>query len=200
MFCVSIAALLLLGGCGPYEAESGQALMLMAPLITFVGAVVAFFYARAWEPLVGPVSFCFRPSTIVAGLQVLACAGLESAVFRTDGIVFFSFWLVGSSYLALQLLMLRFALRPRQRRRYSQLSLCPWLLLYPPALYLAYFGSSTAELGAFPGFLWILPGYFGILTGVIGAILLIELIIRRRLLAKRLREQLPKVPTARIHN
>ncbi len=179
--------------------ESGQAVLLAAPIITLAGALVSAGYVKLWQPLVASLHFDWRPTLVTLVVFSVFCVGI---VFYPPGSgewVGAALWFVGTSYLALQLVVLRITLRFAARKRYSLLSLSPWIVLYLPAVILAYAGSTTEELGAFPGLLWTIPGYGGLVLAPIAFVLLIEALLRRKHLADRLRkEQLPRpLPEAR---
>ncbi len=197
---VASVALLLLGGCGPTEMESGQAVLLMAPLITAIGALFASGYVHLWRSLADDLHFRWRPSLVVIVLQLIACVGIPFMPHLEVDWLGYALWFVGTSYLTLQFLVIRVSVIRRIRRYYSSLSITPWLVLYPPALYLAYLGSDQEELQVFPGMLWTAPGYAGLSTGFLLVVFLVEVALRRGRQAARLRKaSLPApLPQARV--
>lgn len=197
---ITLGAALLLGGCGPTEMEAGQAVLMTAPVATLIGALFASGFATLWQPLAPGVRFDVRPSAGLIGLQLLVCLGIPfTGAAEADWLVA-GLWFAGTSYLTLQCICLRLALISGLRRHYTRLSLAPWLLLYGQALWLGYLGSNTAEAEGIAVVLWILPGYLGLVTGPLLVILLVEVTIRRKRLADRIRETaLPRpLPEARI--
>lgn len=190
---------LLCCGCGPTEMESGQAVLLAAPFITLVGALLAAGFAKLWRPLIDGLSFRWRTTTIALCVQSLLCLGIMFFPPGSGEWVGFAMVFVGASYLTVQLVAMRIALSEKLRRHYSVISLAPWILFYPPALVLAYVGSPSTELQAFPGLLWTLPGYGGLVLAPVFVILLIEILVRRKKHADQVqREILPRpLPEAR---
>ncbi len=191
---------ILLSGCGPTEREAGQAVLMVAPLLTLAGTLVAAAYARMWRPLVKGLRFDARPSLYVAGVQgVLA---LYIAIFaggEADWLLT-ALCFVGSSYLAFQCVCLRLGIVAGLRRHYTWLSLLPWLLLYGQALGFGFFGSTSTEADGIGVILWCFPGYLGLVTGPLMLLLAAEVFVRRRRQAARVRaESLPRpLPVARI--
>ena len=123
--------------------------------------------------------------------MVLVFVGTPIEETHIDDWILSALIMVGTSYISLQLIVLRVALIERVRRYYSLLSLAPWLVLYPPAVILGIWGSGD-EVGDIPLALWILPGYVGMTTLVILVVFGAELIFRRRRLA--LSEREPEFP------
>lgn len=180
--------------------ESGQAVLLAAPIISLGGALVAAGYAKLWQPLAPSVRFSWRPTLVALIVLTVLCGGIVFYPPGTGEWVGIALWFVGTSYLTLQLLVLRITLSSAARHRYSLLSLAPWLVLYLPALVLAYAGSATEELALFPLiWMWTLPGYGGWVLLPVSLALFVEVVIRRKRLADRLRrELLPRpLPEAR---
>jgi hypothetical protein len=179
--------------------ESGQAVLLATPIITHAGALISAGYAKLWQPLQTALHFSWRPTLIALVVLSIFCGAV---VFYPPGSgewVGYALWFVGASYLTLQLVVLRITLRVSTCKWYSLLSLSPWIVLYVPALALAYAGSTTGEVEAFPALLWTIPGYGGLALAPIALVLLLEVLLRRRRLADRLRsELLPRpLPEAR---
>jgi hypothetical protein len=194
-----LATCLLLGACGPTEKESGQAMLVMAPVITLVGLGLAAVFQRLWSPLADEPELHLRPSWRVMALLVSCTVPLLFDEQLEDDWIIAALWMGGTTYLTFFLIGLRLCIVSSLRRYYSAQVYLPWLLLYPPALYLAYFGSNEQELGAFPGLLWTMPGYLGLVSGPIFLIMLLEIVVRRHRHAKRrAAEALPRpLPPAR---
>lgn len=188
---------LLLSACGPTEVEAGQAVLFSAALITLIGGGVTALFAALWKPLAKNLQFSWRPTLVVIAGQailqgmVLVFVGTPIEGTHVDDWVLTALLTVGTSYLSLQLIVVRVALIERVRRYYSLLSLAPWIVLYPPAVVLGVWGSGD-EAGDIPLSLWILPGYVGMTTLVILVVFGVELVFRRRRLA--LSEREPEFP------
>jgi hypothetical protein len=174
---VASAAGLASSGCGPTSEEVGQAVLWVSPVITLMALAMAWFYAAAWHPLVEDLRLDPRPGLVVAAGQLaVALATLVTPAIDLDLLVP-AVYLVGATQLLGSLIALRLAVH-RGSRWYSWAWLAPWLLLYPPAVLLAFFGdtSGVADLALF---LWIMPGYGGAVTVPIGLLALLEVLVRR---------------------
>jgi hypothetical protein len=116
--------------------------------------------------------------------------------------LFAAFLAVGSSYLSLLLLCIRLSVFPSLSKLQRHTYYLPWLVLYPSALYFAFFGSTTSDAGDIHVQLWIMPGYMGLVTGPLLILALFEVLVRRhqyerRRAAEALPQPLP-VATAKI--
>jgi hypothetical protein len=196
-----VPLLLLACACGPTERESGHAILLMAPLITLGGVGVASLFRALWKPLVSPLSQPLRDCRNLMIALVLACLPLFFDKHLNDEWLLVALHAVGTSYLTFLLIGVRLSLSPRNTHLFRYVTYLPWLVLYPPALYFAYVGSTTAEASDFPLQLWWFPGYAGLITGPLFLLLLVEVLVRRyshhkRLAAEALPRPLP-VATAR---
>lgn len=183
---------LLCGGCEATGMEYGQGILLAAPLITLAGALLSAGYAKLWQPLAETLRFSWRPTLMVLVVFTALCVGIVFFPPGSGEWIGEALWFVGASYLTLQLLVLRIAVRQGSRKNYSLASLAPWSLLYPPALIFGYWGPATSEVGAFPGLVWVLPGYAGLVLVPVLCALLIEVLVRRKRLADRRKNALPE--------
>lgn len=192
--------LLLACACGPTERESGHAILLMAPLITLVGVGIASLFRALWKPLLAPLSQPLRDCRNLMIALVLVCLPLFFDRQLDGEWLPVAFHAVGTSYLTFLLIGLRLSLTPRNTHLFAYVTYLPWLPLYPAALYFAYVGSTSAAAGDFHLQLWFFPGYAGLITGPLFFVLLIEVLVRRYLLQKRLdAESLPHpLPVARM--
>jgi hypothetical protein len=154
---------LFLGGCEPTQMEAGQCIVMVAPIITAIGLALHWLYAWLWRPLEAPPRISWRITGL--GLLVLfmlavivTASGLER---DTDDWLLAIFIIVGSSYLSVYAVALRALVVPRLRRWYSWAPLIPWFIFLPPALVLAFFGSTQDPVGDTLTMFWMLPGLFG---------------------------------------
>ncbi len=193
----------LLSGCGPTELEAGQAVLLVAPLLTLLGAALAGAYRHLWRPIVPKLRFSWGRSLQLAAVQVfvLVAAFLaDSSVVSSrdlDDLGLFALWWVGTTYLSFALLCARIAVLSSVQRYFSWVSIAPWALLYLPAMWLGFFGSNTAEVGVFPGVLWLFPGYFGLTTVLLLLVFITEVMVRRRRIGTAARRALEPAPFPR---
>jgi hypothetical protein len=188
-----VPLVIFLGACGPTERECGQSILLMAPLIMIVGGGMAALFRFLWKPMVPSLPLSFAQCRNAVLLMTLPCLPLAF------GPSFNSEWLgmtllaVGTSYLSFLLIAVRLCLLRRCQALWARVIYAPWLLLYPSALYFAYFGSTSAEPSDFHMQLWLFPGYFGLITGGLFVVLLLEVLTRRYFHFKRLAaEALPR--------
>jgi hypothetical protein len=178
-------ALVFLSACGPTEKESGQAIVLVAPFITLIGLGVTSLFRWLWSPLVTGESLPRdRPFLVIGALSVM-CLPLVFESHLADEWILMALHVLGTSYLALLLLCLRIGVFLRCRVLYRHVTYLPWLLLYPSAIFLAYFGSATSETGDFHLQLWLYPGSAGLVSGPLLGLLVVEVLVRRYLLHKR---------------
>jgi hypothetical protein len=193
----AIAAIALLGGCGPTEREVGGLLLLALPAMVLFGGLLQLGYKALWRAAIDGESPRFdpRPSGWLFGASVLLLLVPLIGDAVSDEVAV-ALWLAGSSYALYLLLAMRITVG--SARRYAWAALAPWVLMVPLAVVLALFGSATDDGSGF-GLYYILPGYAGIVPGGVAALLLIEIAIRNAIKRKREREQEPVFPTARVH-
>lgn len=191
---------LLLCACGPTSRQIGQAVLWAAPIITVAVLGFAWLYAWLWRPLrEAPVRIDLRPALVVAAIQLALAITTLWAPDLDGELIGIAVWTVGTSYLALQVILLRIALLA-PGRVYSWALLAPWLLFYPGAPILGLLSTGGHEdLGDAFAMLWILPGYAGWVTGPLVLIAIVEVVLRRVARSRRMRPPPPTLPTARVH-
>ena len=173
----SVAIAALSAGCGPTSVEIGQAVLWAAPIITLVALGVASIYALLWRPLVGELRPAPRLGLVVVGVQLAIAMATFSVAEIDPELVMIAVLVVGASYLAIQVVAMRLMVH---RGRYGWAALVPWLVLYPPALFLLTRGESTGgEADDLALMVLILPGYGGWVALPLLFLALLEVVIRR---------------------
>jgi hypothetical protein len=195
-----VLALALLGGCGPTQAEMGQAILIAAPLITIAGIGLQALYAMLWRRLGADVHLRWQVQGPLLAFLVLG-AFLPALRWQrgTDDWIAAAFIFVGTSYLSLLLIAMRILLITSLRRHFPWAGALAWVLLWLPAFHHALWGSTTNE-DSLAVIVWILPGYMGAVTFLLLLGFGVELAIRLAIAARRRRAaEQPPLPEARIH-
>lgn len=184
--------------CGPNEREVGMWVVFAFPIITLLSAAIAHGYALLWKRLEREVSFSYAPSMAIFAMQLALAISAAARGDRSylDG-TFIALAAAGTSFLTLQLLLLRIGVSLR-RPNLSWLAQAPAMIFYPPALVLAFFGATHGDISDLYLVLWILPGYFGLTTCVVLVALLAELGFRGLRLRRARRSQEPNLPRAQV--
>lgn len=197
-----IAALgvVLFGGCGPTELESGQAVLFAAVPITLIGWLLQMGYRRLLQHIHPAMNGDKRPAviTLIAPAVLLVASCLTRGVANFEDWAGFALVFVGTSYLTLHCMLLVVLARARQGRWFHLSSALPWVVLGTPAVFLAFAGSANDELAGAVELLWVLPGYAGMVAGPVLAIAFGLAVYERRVHARRVAESEPVFPTARV--
>jgi hypothetical protein len=195
-----VLALAPLAGCGPTQAEMGQAILIAAPLITIAGIGLQALYALLWRRLGADVHLRWQiQGPLLAFLVLGALLPALRWQRRTDDWIFAALVFAGSSYLSLLLVTMRILVITSLRRWFAWAGAMVWVLLWLPAFHHALWGSTTNEDSIFV-IVWLLPGYMGLITFLLLLGFGVELAIRLAIAARRRRAaEQPPLPEARIH-
>ena len=181
LYLLTLGAFVLYIRCGPLAVEAGRGLLLSAPVILLVTALVLALLLRLWRRRLPDLRFPTRALLVTglvqlaAGLMVLWPAIADNHM-RWAGM---GLWLFGCSYLSVTLVAWRLLLhlRPRAATTWAPLSVMAFYWLPAIPLNAEWLPDSVAR--AMEG-VWVVPGFFGLVTGPLLLGLLVEAWLRNR--------------------
>jgi len=181
----SISALVLASGCGPSTREASIAVLVVAvAVIVLANAVVGLLWLP-WHRVRPTLGFRWRPF-VLAGLALSVLGMIAEQLPYAGGMseyLVLALWAVGTSYLTFLLLVWR--IRLSARSGLVEAHAIAGTLMFLPALPLAFVGSTEGDLHDALMVLWVLPGYAGLVSGPLFGLLLVEALVRWRLVRTR---------------
>lgn len=175
---ILLLAFALAAGCGPSTREASIAVLIVAGAVVVLANAIVGLLWLLWRRVRPELRFGWQPfatiGLVLSGLGLLADSLATSAAVSEWLPI--ALWTVGTSYLALFLLVWR--IRVPAPGGLAWAHAIAGAVLFVPALPFAFAGPSDGELSEVLLFLWIIPGYGGFVSGPIFGLLLIEALVR----------------------
>jgi hypothetical protein len=165
--------------CGPTPKESGDAILMVLPLVVASAMAVQWLLLRLWRPAKGSIALDWGRGLILCGLLLFPSAYAFLTDTRPSEWFVMAYWLFGTSYLAVLLFVTRVWLFFGDARL---VFFAPHLALSAifalPALPLA-LGLGGKPWQDVAEAMWIFPGFGGWVPGGLFLVLLVEALWRR---------------------
>jgi hypothetical protein len=176
--------------CGPTEVEAGRAVIISAPVALLAGLGMMRLLLWLWRKLRPELTISYKPMLVALGISVvgavLALTGIRAGEPGTPSglrgildLVPIAIWAVGTTYLLFVLIFWRVLLAIGVRQAFSWALVPPLILLFLPALPMA-FGVTSDWLDSVM-LVWMSPGYGGAVTGPVLVVAIIEVLVRWRM-------------------
>jgi hypothetical protein len=162
--------------CGPTNAEAGQAVLLVSPLVLLVGLGLLRLLFFAWRGRWSDGGLRLGPNGVLFALLVLIAIGAAATSSRAWGWAGFALWLFGCSYLSLLLLAWRiwFFVNASSAFRWAPTAAMVPNTIVSLVTAAGWIQEESVQL------VWVAPGYGGWISGGLFLVLLVEAIVRGR--------------------
>jgi hypothetical protein len=165
--------------CGPSPSETGQAVLLVAPLVLLGGLLAQALILHLWRRRHDDTLLRWQPTALLlflVSIPSVAVLALAHAPMNWAGL---ALWLFGCSYVSILLVSTRLWMIWDRRNAFALAHLPPLLLFIGPALLMAtglWEGPPTHK----PEDFFVAPGCLGWTTGPLFLALLVEAALRGR--------------------